>query len=397
MKNIYDEKLKGKTIVLRADLNSPIVSESLALSSRIREHAKTIYFLSEEEAKTVVLSHQGREGEPDFVDLYRHSRLIEKLIDKPVKFVKWNEDYAKEIKNMKNGEIILLDNVRFLKEETEKKTIAEHAKANFIKKIAKNSDLFVQDALSVCHRSQASVVGFKPHLPCFTGIFLEKELNALEKLSEINDSTLLVLGGGKPADSIKVLEEMLTTGKANEALLGGMIGELFLKAKGIELGKKDEYYSNEKYTPLLKKAQKIMNTHEKKIMLPIDFAFEENKTRKEIPLKKLPAKEMILDIGQETLQLYKNKIRSSKLTIFNGPMGVYEKNGFARGTKKILEYIAFSRTFSILGGGDTEKALTAIGLVPQDFNHVSLAGKALLEYLAGKKLPGLEILDNNKQ
>jgi phosphoglycerate kinase len=392
MKSVYDVSLKGKTVVLRADLNSPIISDSLALSSRIREHAKTIYFLSEEEAKIVVLSHQGRKGEKNFVDLQRHARLIEKLVDKPVKFVKWSDEYVKEIKEMKNGEIILLDNVRFLKEETEKKTPEEHSKAEFVKKIAKESDYFIQDALSVCHRSQASVVGFKKHLHCLIGPCLEREMNALKKLEEQKESTLLVLGGGKPVDSIKILKEMLSTKKAGGALLGGMMGEIFLKAKGVKLGKKDAFLKEKGFEALIEDAKEILKEHEQKIFLPFDLAFEEKGERKEVTLKELPVNKLTLDIGKDTIQLFKKKIRESKLTVFNGPMGVYEKNDFARGTKKILEYIAFSRTFSILGGGDTEKALNNIGLVPQDFNHVSLAGKALLEYLAGKKLPGLEVL-----
>lgn len=394
MNSIYSAKLKGKTVFLRCDLNSTIIAGRVALSSRIREHAKTIYFLSEEDAKTVVLSHQGREGRDDFVDLQRHSKLIKKLIDKPVKFVKWNEDYVKKIKEMKNGEIILLDNTRFLAEEGKELTPEEHAKTGFIKKLTSiPNSIFVQDALSVCHRSHASVVGLSCCMHSYVGPVLQRDLDALSKLNEIKDSKTLVLGGAKVKDSLKIIEKTLIKNYANKIIVGGVLGEVFLKAKGIKFGAKDKFLEEKGFNEFNSKAKSILEKFSDKIVLPIDLGAENNNCKRtEIKIKNLPSELMIYDIGWETIEKYKKVIKESKLTIFNGPMGMFERNGFALGTKKILECIAFSRTFSIIGGGDTEKALMNFGLMPQDFNHLSLAGKALLSYLAGEKLPGLEVL-----
>ncbi len=395
MKSIYSTELKGKTVFLRADLNSTIIAGRVALSSRIREHAKTIYFLSEEEAKTVILSHQGRKGRKDFVDLHRHAKLIKKLIDKPVKFVKWNQDYVKEINSMQNGEIILLDNTRFLEEETKKLTPKQHSENGFVKKLCsvKNS-VFVQDALSVCHRNHASVTGLANCMPAFVGPVLQRDLDALEKITEIREAKTLVLGGAKVKDSLKIIESMLEKNNANQVLVGGILGEVFLKAKGIEFGAKDDWLKEKEYTEFTSKAREVLKKFGEKIMLPIDVGAANGK-RQEVLIEELPTNLMVYDIGWNTIEEFKKIIKKSKLVIFNGPMGLFEKNGFALGTKKILESIAFSRTFSIVGGGDTEKAIMSFGLMPQDFNQLSLAGKALLTYLAGETLPGLEILKKN--
>jgi phosphoglycerate kinase len=392
IKSLYSIKIKGKTVFLRCDLNSSIIAERVALSSRIREHAKTIYFLSEEETKTVILSHQGRKGRNDFVDLHRHAKLIKKLIDKPVKFIKWNEDYIKAINEMNNGEIILLDNTRFLKEEEQETTPQNHSQNGFIKKLAKiNNSIFVQDSLSVCHRSHASVIGLACCMPAFVGPVLQRDLDALEKINEIKDSKTMILGGAKIKDSIKIIDKCLTKKYTDKILLGGLLGEVFLKAKGIKFGAKDKFLEEKKFTEFVPSAKKLLEKFNEKIILPIDLGAENGK-RTEIKVKNLPTELMIYDIGWETIEKYKKIIKKSKLTVFNGPMGMFERNGFALGTKKILESIAFSRTYSIVGGGDTEKAIMNFGLMPQDFNQLSLAGKALLSYLAGETLPGLEIL-----
>ncbi|MFH1586873.1 MAG: phosphoglycerate kinase [Candidatus Diapherotrites archaeon] len=396
MKTIYDEKnLKGKTIFLRADLNSSLIEGRVVLSPRIREHAKTIYFLSEEGAKTVVLSHQGRPGDHNFVSMDRHASLIKKLIGKDVKFFRWEDNYVEEIKKLNDGEVILLENVRMQPEELEKKTPEEHAKDRYIKGLAPLGDMYVQDALSVCHRSQASVTGFAAYMPCFVGPCLKKDLDALAKLKEIKDHKLLVLGGAKVEDSIPLLKTMLDQKMASQACVGGMFGELFLIAKGVKLGKKEAFFEEKGLLELIPEIKDILSTHGDKITLPIDLAvLNGNNRRKEVKVGELPSEFDTFDIGWDTIEMFKDRIKESELTIFNGPMGMYEDSKFRLGTKKILECIAFNRTFSILGGGDTEKALKMIGLEPSDFDHVSLAGKALLQYLSGKKLPGLEVLES---
>src|SRR3989344_2840137 len=394
-KSVFDFKLKGKTVFLRADLNSSVVEGRVVISSRLREHSKTIYALSEEGAKVIVLSHQGRPGEGEFIPLKRHADHIKKFIDKPLKFVKWGDDYVSEIKKMKGGDVIVLDNTRFQKEEQEKKTPEEHANDPFIKKLGPLGDLFVQDSLSVCHRGHASVVGFKKYMPCVVGPVLQKEFEALGNLKNGNGGKrLVVLGGAKLEDSVELLAGMLENNYADSACIGGLFGELFIKAQGVNFGAKEAFFKEKGFPGLLPKAKELLQKHGKKLVLPVDLALEgAGGKRVEEPLKALPSDYSSMDIGKDTTELFKKHIRQANVVVFNGPMGVYEKPSFAIGTKKILEAIAFHRCYSIVGGGDTERALTSFGLVPQDFSHVSLAGKALLQYLSTKPLPGLEILE----
>ncbi len=400
-KNAFDFPLKGKTVFIRADLNSSVVEGRVVISSRLREHSKTIYALSEEGAKVVVLSHQGRPGEEEFIELKRHADHIRKFIGKPLKFMRWSEDYVSAIKAMKGGDVILLDNTRFQKEEQDDKSPEEHAKDPFIRALGPLGQLFVQDSLSVCHRPHASVVGFKPYMPCAAGPALYHELEALAKLEgKTQKGKLVVLGGAKLSDSVEILGGMLKRGMCDAACIGGLLGELFLKAQGANFGAKEKFFEEKGFSKALPKAKELLAKHSKKLILPVDLAIEipngkqgSHGKRKEIKVSGLPSDYSTMDIGSETTEIFKKRIRASGVVVFNGPMGVYEKAKFSIGTKKILEAIAFHRCFSILGGGDTERALTSFGLVPQDFSHVSLAGKALLQYLGGEPLPGLEILE----
>ena len=396
LKSVFTQKLSGKTVLLRVDLNSSIVEGRVVVSSRIREHAKTVYSLCEEGARVVVLSHQGRKGDSDFIPLKRHSDFIKKFTGRNVKFVTWQEDFRQKIRAMKNGDVVVMDNTRFLDIETdEKKTAEEFAAATPIKELIEVSDFFVQDALSISHRNQATVVGPPAKLRSFVGPVLERELDALKKLSSKKQSKLLILGGAKPSDSVQILESMLNNKYADEVCLGGLFGELFLSAKGIKLGKKDAFMKEKGFDKLVPKAKEILAKHGDRIMLPVDVGVKPNGHRKEIKVAQLPTDMDIMDIGVETTEMFKKKVRAAEVVVFNGPMGVYENKPFSIGTKKLLETIAFSRCYSIVGGGDTERALLSIGLLPQDFRHVSLAGKALLEYLAGEELPGLKILEKN--
>ena len=396
LKSIFTQKLAGKTVLLRVDLNSSIVEGRVVVSSRIREHAKTVYSLCEEGAKVVVLSHQGRKGDADFIPLKRHADFIKKFTGRPVRFVTWQDDFRQKIRDMKNGEVVVMDNTRFLEIETdEKKTPEQFANATPIKELIEVSDFFVQDALSIAHRSNATVIGPPLKLKSFVGPVLERELEALKKLNSKKQAKLLILGGAKPTDSVQILESMLSNKFADEVCLGGLFGEVFLSAKGVKLGKKDAFMKEKGFDRLVPKAKEILAKYGDKIILPVDVGVKPNGHRKEVKVSQLPTEMDIMDIGVETTELFKKKVRAAEVVVFNGPMGVYENKPFSIGTKKLLETIAFSRCYSIVGGGDTERALLSIGLLPQDFKHVSLAGKALLEYLAGEELPGLKILEKN--
>ncbi|MDD5163933.1 MAG: phosphoglycerate kinase [Candidatus ainarchaeum sp.] len=390
-KFISSENVKEKTLVVRLDLNSSIESGKLIVSSRIREHGKTVEALCKKGARLVLLAHQGRKGDEDFTSLEQHALALARLSKTKVFFCPWKSDFAKAIADLKFGQALLLDNTRFQSDEAIEKTPEEHSKSQWVNSIASVSDFFVEDALSACHRSHASVVGFGPLLPCFAGMQLEKEIIALEKF-ETSKNRLFVLGGAKIDDSVKMIGFLLENRKADAVCLGGLLGELFLKAKGIMLGAKDNFFSEKGFDRLVPKAGEILNNFSQQIFLPLDVAVDENGKRKEVLAGRLPSNFPIMDIGAGTIFAIKEKISSADFFVFNGPLGIFEKKGFELGTKEIFAALKKSGKQGILGGGDTETALQGLGFSLKDFYHVSLAGKALLEYLSGKKLPGLEIL-----
>ena len=392
---ISSQNVKGKTLVVRLDLNSSVENGKILVSARIKAHAETVKELAQKGAKLVLLAHQGRKGDADFISLSHHARALAKYSERDVFFASWKEDFEKIIKGLASGEVLLLENTRFQEDEAVDKTPEEHSKSSWIKKIAANSDFFVQDALSACHRAHASVVGFFPLIPCFAGLQLEKELSALEKAEKVK-KTLFILGGAKPEDSVQLTGSLLKNKKAESVFAGGLPGELFLKAKGISLGEKEKFFEEKGFNKLLGNAKELLKTFPKKILLPMDVALDDEGTRKEISVEELPSGYSIKDIGSGTVDLIKKKISESEFVVFNGPLGVYEEDAFILGTKEVFGFLSESAKPCILCGGDTETALEELNFSIEDFFYVSLAGKALLEYLSGKKLPGLEILKQGK-
>ena len=257
------------------------------------------------------------------------------------------------------------------------------------------ADYFVLDALAIAHRSQASVVGFTETLPSFAGPLLKKELEALNQTDVSDKPRVLILGGCKTKDSIKLMKHMLKHKRVETVLLGGVIGELFIKASGADLGKKEEWLEEKEFFKFLDLAKELFKEYENRIIYPVDVAIEEDGKRREIDIEDLPSEHMIFDIGERTSALYDTFVHRAKLVVYNGPLGLYEDERFQLGTKRIAESIISSDTYSVLGGGDTETAVNMLGFPSDNFSHVSLAGKACLKYLSGDKLPGLEALEQN--
>ena len=386
------EDVSGKTVLIRVDLNSNAEGGELFPSERIKQHALTLNQLSEKGAKTIVLAHQGRKGEEDCISLQQHADAIKEEIGKELQLLAWDSDYVAAIKQMQPGAIILMENVRFHDNEEKDFTPEEAAKIDWVQKIASCAELFVQDALSVCHRAQPSVVGFSS-LPCFVGPVLERELGALAKYEKGERPVLFIFGGAKIKDSLELMGVILTSGKADNVCVGGLLGQLFLKAAGKNLGETEKTFEEKGLNPLIEKAQQLLSSFKDKIILPIDLAVvDEDDERLEITVEELPTDFPIGDIGLETVALFKKQVHKAKLIVFNGPVGMFEKYGLEVATKKVLEAVSKSKAFSIIGGGDTVDALRELEFMPTQFSHVSLGGKALLQYLSGQSLPGLQAL-----
>jgi phosphoglycerate kinase len=391
-----DVDVKFKTVLLRVDINVPYdeKTKQISESDRLIEHAKTIKELSEKRAKVIILAHQGRRGDPDFIHLNQHAEFLTKHVGKKVEFV---EDvigrYATEkIKFLRPGNLLLLDNVRFLDEETQEKTPEEHSRGKLVQTLASLADIFVNDAFSAAHRSHASLVGFTQALPSYAGRVIEREYEACKKALKPQHPNIFILGGAKPDDCLKIMNHAFEKKNFDKALTCGVLGELFLSAKGYMHGKGTANFLAEKgFYDFVPKVKEILDKYEDRIETPIDIAFESG-GRKEILIEELPIEEQVLDIGRKTVEKYYKFIEKAKTIVMKGPAGVYEKQGFGLGTQSILEAVGKSKGFALVGGGDTLVAMEKLKVDKTKFNHVSLAGGALITFLSGEPMPAIEAL-----
>jgi len=392
-----DIDVKGKTVLIRVDINSPFDSSTKKISDneRVREHSKTIKELSDKKAKVVILAHQGRRGNPDFTHLDQHVKLLERHVGKKIQFI---DDIVgakaiEKIKALRVGEVLLLDNVRFLEDEAEEKSPKEHSNSQLVKNLAPLADVFVNDAFSVAHRSHASVVGFTKGLPSYAGRVMEKEIMASEQALKPKHPTVYIFGGAKPDDCLGIMRFMLQNKTLDTTLTCGVIGELFLLAKGHDLGKATmEFLEKKDFTKLAEESRTLLRQYKDKIRIPLDVAIDENGKRKELPVESLPANSQLMDVGSKTVKNYGEIIKKAKTIVVKGPAGVYETPGFEIGTRMILEEIEKTKAFSLVCGGDTTVAMEKLGIGKEKFSYVSIAGGALITYLSGNPLPGIEAL-----
>jgi phosphoglycerate kinase len=394
-----DVKVKDKVVLVRVDFNSAIdpKTHKILEDARIRAHAETtIKELSEKGAKVVILAHQGRKGDPDFIPLKQHAELLGKILKKPVRYVDdlYGEKAKNAIKSLKSGEILVLENVRTFAGETKDGTPEEHAKTELVKNLAPLADVFVNDAFAAAHRAHVSMVGFTAVLPSVAGRIMERELKSLGKVLENPEKPcIFILGGAKADDSLEISKYVLDKEIANYVLTGGVVGQVFLAAKGVDLGKPNmDYLEKKELMSFLPGIKALIQKYPDRIKTPLDMAVEVKGKRKEISVDELPTEYPTYDIGAKTVDDYAKIIRKAKSIVISGPMGVYENKEFSFGTKKILEEIANSKAFSLAGGGHTISAIEEFGLTKK-ISYISTAGGALIEFLMGKKLPGVVALE----
>jgi len=390
---------RGKVTLVRVDFNSPIDPETKKIidDTRTRAHAQTtIKELSEKEAKVVILAHQGRPGDPDFIPLKQHAEILGRILGRPVKYVDdvFGDKAQKAIKGLKSGEILVLENVRTYPDEQKKGKPEDHAKSEFVKKLAPLADVFVNDAFAAAHRAHISIVGFTAALPSVAGRIMERELKALSRVLEAPEKPCIyILGGAKADDSLKISRYVLKNNIANNILTGGVVGHLFLAARGIDLGKPNMKFLEEKeLMGLVPGIKELMDAYPGKIETPLDVAVEVKGKRREIAIDEFPSNYSIYDIGTKTIKKYGGIIRKAKSIVISGPMGVFENKEFAVGTRGVFEAIAASKAFSLVGGGHTVAAVEEMGLAGK-MSYVSTAGGALIEFLMGEKLPGVAALE----
>jgi len=393
--------IKGKTVLVRVDINSPIDPRTGEIldDTRIKECALTLRELSHKGAKVVVLAHQGRPGEKDFTTLERHVKKLSDAVGLKVIYTAdvFGPTARDTIKLMHPGEILLLDNVRLCAEENLNRPAEEQAKTHFVRALAPIVQLYVNDAFGAAHRSQPSLVGFSALLPSYAGRLMERELKALGRALSPEHPCVYVLGGVKVDDSLDIIENVLGKGIADSVLTGGLVGHTFLAASGKELGVPNLELIKEKgLEKEIERAKRLLDVHDGKIKMPLDIVVEANGQPKELSLEELPTELKIYDIGSRTLGEYSKFIAGAKTIVANGPLGVFERAGFERGTFGVLNAMASSQAFTILGGGHMVAAAQAAGVAEQ-IKHVSTGGGACVSFLSGEPMPVVEMLKRIKQ
>lgn len=390
-KTVRDVSVGDKRVIVRCDFNVPMDDEGCITDDRrIRASLPTINYLRDQGARIILVSHLGRpkgKVEKKYSMVPVGKRLGELLgIDVPVARDVIGEDAKARVKGLKPGEVLLLENVRFHKEETENDPV-------FARELACMADVFVNDAFGTAHRAHASTAGVASYLPAVAGFLIEKELEMLGSAVENPDRPFTaVLGGSKVSDKIKVISSLL--GKVDNLLIGGGMMFTFLKARGLGVGK--SLVEDDK----ISLAAEIMDRAKEKgvnMVLPVDTVvaegFDNDAKHYTVPVEDIPQDYMGLDIGEKTREVFAGLIANSRTVVWNGPMGVFEMPNFAVGTKEIAKAMAECKGKSIVGGGDSAAAVEQMGFADR-MTHVSTGGGASLEFLEGKELPGIAVLMN---
>ena len=388
-KSVEDIEIKGKKILVRCDFNVPLDIETkttITNDKRILESMKTINYLIDNGAKVILCSHIGKTKEK--LTLAPVAKRLSELLGKEVKLLKEiiGENVKAEIENMLDGDVVLLENVRLFEEE-------EKCDENFSKELATLAEIYVNDAFGTCHRAHSSTYGVAKYLPAVSGFLIQKELDALDK--GINNPVrplVAILGGSKVSSKIAVITTLLD--KVDTVIIGGGMTYTFVKALGGNIGK--SICEDDK----LDVALEILNKAKEKnveFVLPVDSVvaddFSNDANTMIVDTNNIPDDYEGVDIGPKTLEKCKEIIQKAGTVVWNGPVGVFEFDNFAKGTKNVAEALASSSAISIIGGGDSAAAVAKFGLEDK-MNHVSTGGGASLEFMEGKELPGIAALED---
>ncbi|MFW9977603.1 MAG: phosphoglycerate kinase [Candidatus Thorarchaeota archaeon] len=391
-KTLDDVEFEGKRILIRVDINCSLDPDTKVITNDSRIIAMTPTLNELSKSKVVLMAHQGRPGSDDFISLEQHTEILRKL-GFNAHFVDdiFGEKAKEAIKNVQVGEILVLQNVRMFDGENKTGSIEEVSKEAIVQELYPLFDLFVNDAFGAAHRAQASIVGFTAVLPSVAGRVMEKEIRELSKVTarELHPWNL-VLGGSKVPDKIKIIEQLLEIGRADNVLLGGLIGNLFLVAKGII----PESYGKaiKEYDEVISTAKELLDKYSDIILLPEDAAVERDGKRVECELDELNG-DPFFDIGPRTAKKFAKIVRESKVAFANGPMGFFEKEDFTHGTVEVLQAIADCDCITVVGGGHVSAMAERIGLL-DNITHISTGGGATMKFLTGKQLVLVDALED---
>lgn len=399
MKQLEQIDLSNQRVLLRADLNAPLKVDSngqmhITDDGRLKASVATIELLIKKNAKIIILAHLGRpkgERKPE-LSLKPIAKRLGELLNKPIAFAENLNDpeLTTRIDSLNPGEILMLENIRYEKDETSKDQTERNRLAQ---KLAQLADFFVIDGFGVVHREQASVTDIARLLPSAPGKLVEAEQKAFDKvLKNPERPYVVVLGGSKVSDKLGVINNLIN--KVDLLLIGGGMAFTFLNAQGLEVGQSLLEIDR------LDEVNKLMNLAKEKnveIVLPVDVVISKeldgSSEVKTVEVANIPVDQKGLDIGPKTIELFKTKLNQAKTVVWNGPMGVFEVKQFSNGTEEIAQKISELSAYTVVGGGDSAAAIRLLGLDESKFDHISTGGGASLELLEGKELPGLKVLE----
>lgn len=388
-KTIKDYDLHGKRVIIRCDFNVPMKDGKITDDTRIQAALPTIEYAINESAKVILMSHLGRvKEEKDLVknDLFPVAQRLSNLLNQKVLFCKSTSgsELKDAVDGLKDGEVLLMQNTRYEDLNGKKESSNDPELGAFW---ASLGDIYINDAFGTAHRAHASNVGIASHLPNGIGFLIEKELNHLDSLKNPERPYVIIMGGAKVSDKIKVIENLAPI--ADKIMIGGGMAFTFLKAKEIDIGKSLLEEDS------LEFCQKMIATYGDKLVLPVDVnvttEFSEETPHHICKVSEIGADEMAMDIGPETIAMMKEVLANAKTVFWNGPLGVYEMKEYQKGTNELLKTIANSSIHSVLGGGDIVAAASELGFKDK-VSHASTGGGATLEFLEGTELPGIAII-----
>ncbi|UVE51615.1 phosphoglycerate kinase [Haloferax larsenii] len=397
MFNTLDDLDPEQRVLVRLDLNSPVEDGEVQDNRRFDRHAETVRELAEGGHRVVLMAHQGRPGGDDFVSLEQHAAILAEHVGHDVQFVAdtFGDEAIDAIESLSAGEILLLENTRMCDEELPEEAPEVKADTEFVQTLAPLFDAYINDAYSAAHRSHASLVGFALELPAYAGRVMQTEYEANSAIAtrEFDGQVTMVVGGTKATDVIDVMNNL--GDKVDRFLLGGIAGELFLRAAGHDVGFDLDGmdFFDDQWEANRETIESLLDERGDQITLAADLAYEDDDERAEIAVSDIDEKDRAyLDVGTETVETYDPVIRDSEAVFVKGALGLFEDERFSAGTVGVLRAISETDCFSVVGGGDTSRAIEMYGMDEEDFGHVSIAGGAYIRALTGAPLAGVEAL-----
>ena len=404
IRSIDEGDFRGKKVLLRVDINSPIDHNTglIANDNRIQKSVPTVRDLADMGAKLVIIAHQGDTTDyKSLISLEQHVEKLSAAVGKPIEFI---EDIAgpaaiDKINSLEDGQILLLDNIRYLVEEAStfedvvKQEPEDMKSCYMIRRLAPEFDAYVNDAFAAAHRNSPSMVGFQEVLPSYAGRLLMNELAALQAItSNPERPCVYILGGARAGDAFGMIGQVLKDGSADQLLLTGLVGQIFMVADDINLGESNTGFMTAKgFDQYVAPAKEFLANHRDKISYASDVAVEVNGARANVAFSDLTDEMSIMDIGDQTIVDYCESIAAAKTIFVNGPAGVYEMEIFEKGTKTLWEAVADAEGYSVIGGGDSVTSFVKYTDITK-INYVSTAGGALIRYLSGIELPLLKAI-----